>query len=186
MPFHGTAARRRMLAASLAAVLLSCTGGAIAAEGPRHAARAMMRDEDGNRVGTVTFRTTPSGWVLLTAVFEGLPEGVHGFHVHRIGDCSPEFSQAGGHFAPEAREHGILSPDGPHVGDLPNLHVPASGAVRVEHFVAGMTFDEAGANSLFARDGTAVMVHAGPDDYETHPAGDSGPRIACGVVEAIM
>jgi superoxide dismutase, Cu-Zn family len=121
-------------------------------------------------------RDTPNG-LIVTARFTGLPEGVRAFHIHAVGACEPPFQSAGGHFNPDGHEHGMENPQGMHAGDLPNLHVPASGELTVEYFVVGLSLDD-----LFDDDGTSFVVHDGADDYATDPAGDAGPRIACGVV----
>lgn len=140
-------------------------------------AKAAMKDQQGNDVGTVTLQDTPNG-LVVTAELTGVPEGEHGFHIHAVGQCEPPFEAAGGHFNPDDKQHGISNEQGKHAGDLPNLYVPASGELKVDHFAIGMTLDD-----LFDGDGSAVLVHANADDYETDPTGNAGDRIACGVVE---
>ncbi|MFO7757299.1 MAG: superoxide dismutase family protein [Roseovarius sp.] len=140
-------------------------------------ATAELQDTDGNMVGTVTLHEVPSG-VLLHARLSGLPEGAHAFHVHETGECEPPFTSAGGHYDPEDAAHGIEAEDGPHAGDMPNIHVPASGELELEILNTFMEFDD----RLFDDDGTSIVIHEGPDDYVTDPAGDAGARIACGVI----
>lgn len=138
---------------------------------------ATLHDPDGAEVGTVTLTGTPNG-VLVRAELDGLPAGTHAFHLHETGACAPDFGAAGGHMNPGNWPHGLLDPDGPHAGDMPNVHVPESGALTVEVFATGATIED-----LTDDDGAAVVIHAGADDYRTDPAGAAGDRIACGVVE---
>ena len=113
----------------------------------------------------------------------GLPAGVHGIHIHTVGMCQgPNFASAGGHFNPLMKKHGKDNPDGMHAGDLPNFNVGANGKGKATMTAAMVTLGD-GMNSLFHPGGTALVIHAGPDDYKTDPAGNSGDRIACGVVE---
>jgi len=162
--FHTAAAL--VFAASLGAT------GALAAE-----ASAELKDANGTSVGTVTLHAVPHG-VLLRANFTALPEGPHAFHVHAVGDCTPPFASAGGHYNPGGAKHGLTADEGHHAGDMPNLHVPASGALEIEVFNASLRLDDA----LFDADGAAIVVHEGPDDYASDPAGNAGGRIACGVI----
>ncbi|MCC6557168.1 MAG: superoxide dismutase family protein [Polyangiaceae bacterium] len=143
-------------------------------------ATATLLDPGGRTVGTLTIDETPQG-VLIRGDLSGLPPGTHGFHIHETGACSPTFQAAGDHFNPTGASHGFRSKGGPHLGDLPSLRVPAGGRAPVEAFAPGVTLGE-GPRSLVAGDGTAIVVHAQPDDYQTDPAGAAGQRIACGVV----
>lgn len=121
-----------------------------------------------------------AGGVLLKARIEGLAAGEHGFHLHETGRCEPPFASAGGHFNPTGRAHGLLSDDGPHAGDLPNL-VVAEGATTagVHAFADGLSIAE-----LQEGDGSALVIHAGPDDYRTDPAGAAGSRVGCAAIVA--
>jgi Cu-Zn family superoxide dismutase len=102
-----------------------------------------------------------------------------------VGKCEPpDFASAAGHFNPEGKKHGLLSPQGPHAGDLPNLPVAADGTGQLNYVARGVTLGS-GSGSLFDADGTAVVIHAGPDDHKTDPAGNSGARIACGVIQKV-
>lgn len=147
---------------------------------PGTTARAAMRDAQGRSIGEVTLTQTPNG-VLLIGQLSGLTEGTHGFHVHTIGKCDPTFDAAGGHFNPTGRRHGARNADGQHAGDLPNITVPAGGTVRVELFATGFDLGT-GKLGVFDADGSALMLHANPDDYQSDPAGAAGTRIACGVI----
>lgn len=145
------------------------------------AATANLKDADGNSAGTVTLAETPNG-VFLEAELTGLPPGEHGFHIHTTGKCEPDFGAAGGHLQGDTEVHGFIVADGPHAGDMPNIHVPESGVLHVEVFNTAISF-ETGSGALFDADGAAIVIHAGADDYASQPAGDAGSRIACGVIE---
>jgi Cu-Zn family superoxide dismutase len=145
-------------------------------------AKAALQTADGKDAGSITLTQTPSG-VLLSLSVKGLPAGEHAFHVHAVGKCEPPFNSAGGHFNPGNKKHGLLAADGSHAGDMPNLHIPASGELVVEVHNPMITLEKDKPNSVFDADGSAVVIHAGKDDYKTDPTGDAGGRIACGVVQ---
>ncbi len=151
---------------------------------PAHAAEtasAVLKDKDGKEVGTVALTQTPSG-VLMRLNLTAVPPGDHAFHIHAIGKCEPpDFTSAGGHYNPDQTKHGLMSPEGPHAGDMPNLHVPEGGTLTVEILnpMVSLSGDPA---PLLDEDGSALVIHAGADDYQTDPAGNAGARIACGVV----
>lgn len=146
-------------------------------------ASATLRDVEGNEVGRATLTEAAKG-VVIAAELEGVPSGTHALHVHAVGACEPPFDSAGSHAKSEGKSHGIRAAGGMHEGDLPNVHVPDSGAVRVEAFAVGTTLGAGGDGRLPLLDenGSALVVHAGADDYATDPAGGAGPRIACGVI----
>jgi superoxide dismutase, Cu-Zn family len=120
--------------------------------------------------------------VVVTGLVTGLaPGSVHGFHIHEKGDCSsPDFKSAGEHFNPTSQPHGNPGTPAHHLGDVPNLTANNDGRADVNARVEGVTLGSGGTNDLV---GKAFVVHAKPDDYKTQPSGDSGDRIACGVVE---
>lgn len=145
-------------------------------------ARGSMKNTSGATVGDATLQETPHG-VLLKVDLRGVQPGVHAFHIHETGRCEPPaFESAGGHFAPGGRQHGILNPDGPHAGDLPNVHVLTGGDVSFEYFVSHVTLRTGQRDSLLDADGSALVMHEGADDYRTDPAGDAGSRLVCGVI----
>jgi Cu-Zn family superoxide dismutase len=161
--------------------------GALPAEGSTQteaatSATARLQNAAGEPVGTATFTQTPEG-VLVRAELNSLPPGPHALHIHENGVCEPpEFTSAGEHFSPESKEHGFDNPSGPHAGDLPNLDAAEDGKAALETLNRHTSLEEGAMNSLLKAGGTALVVHAGADDYQTNPAGESGDRIACGVI----
>ncbi|MGH7563500.1 MAG: superoxide dismutase family protein [Gemmatimonadota bacterium] len=145
-------------------------------------ASADIRDARGNSVGSVVLRETDGG-VALTGTLTGLSPGGHGFHIHETGLCEPDsFASAGAHFAPAGRQHGFDHPEGPHAGDLRNLEVSEDGSATVTLTDSLVSLRDGG-NALLDADGSAIVIHADPDDYRSQPSGASGDRIACGVIE---
>jgi Cu-Zn family superoxide dismutase len=165
--------KRSVSSAAIALTILSAASPSFGAERV-----ARMIDATGGDLGTVELREVPHG-VLLHVQMKGLPPGPHAIHLHSIGKCEPPFDSAGPHYNPGGTAHGLLSVGGGHGGDLPNLHVPQSGAVDVEMLAPGIGLTAA---TQVGSDSKSIVVHAGPDDYMTDPAGNSGARIACGVV----
>jgi Cu-Zn family superoxide dismutase len=145
-------------------------------------AKASLQNAEGKDAGSVTLTQTPHG-VLLALTLKGIPAGEHAFHVHAVGKCEAPFTSAGGHFNPESKKHGVMAMEGSHAGDMPNLFVPASGELKVEVINAAITLEKGKPNSVFDADGSAVIVHAGVDDYKTDPTGNAGDRIACGLIQ---
>ncbi len=144
-------------------------------------AKAELRNAQGEKVGSATLTAGRRG-VTIALQVSNLPPGRHGFHIHAVGKCDPPgFTSAGGHFNPHGKKHGLKSPAGPHAGDLPNLMVGPDGSAKVKVVAAHVVLG-AGTQSLFHPDGTALVIHADPDDEKTDPTGNAGARIACGVI----
>jgi superoxide dismutase, Cu-Zn family len=144
-------------------------------------ATAELKSADGKDVGKVTLTQTRSG-VRLQLALNGLPPGEHAFHVHAVGKCEPPFTSAGPHFNPEQKKHGKDNPEGHHAGDMDNITVPASGKANLTVVDKDITLEKGKPNSVFQDAGTALVIHAGKDDYKSDPAGNAGDRIACGVI----
>lgn len=132
-------------------------------------------------VGTATLTQTAQG-VQVALQLTNLPPGPHGVHFHQNGVCEPPFESAGGHFNPTGRQHGTENPEGPHAGDLPNVTADADGRVDATLVDDKVTLAPDQPNSLLKPGGTSLMIHASADDYRTDPSGNSGARIACGVI----
>lgn len=164
--------------AALAVLLAVVTVPAVADE----SATVTVRDTYGQLVTTLTLSDAGNG-VLVTGTVSGIDPGPHAIHFHEKGVCEPPFETAGSHFNPADHQHGILNPDGHHAGDMPNIVMPEEGEGAIQIFAAVVTLKAGEEGSLRDEDGTAIVIHAGPDDYKTDPSGDSGGRIACGVVE---
>ena len=144
-------------------------------------AKADLLDAKGAPVGTAVF-TERRGGVQLDLKVSDLTPGQHGFHIHNVGKCdAPDFTSAGPHFNPEGKQHGWDNPQGHHLGDLHNLNVGPDGKAHVDVMIPGATLGD-GPNSLFHEGGTALVIHAKPDDGKTDPAGNAGARVACGVI----
>jgi Cu-Zn family superoxide dismutase len=144
-------------------------------------ARAELRNAGGQTVGTATF-TQVGNAVRVALEVQGLPAGAKGVHVHAVGKCDgPDFASAGSHFNPTGRQHGALNAQGPHAGDLPNVTIAADGKGRLESTTELISL-VGGPSSVFDADGSAIVVHAAPDDFKTDPTGNSGARLACGVI----
>lgn len=144
--------------------------------------QAQLSQANGVPVGTAQLLSDGQTLSLVMAA-TGLESGEHGFHLHTTGRCAaPDFTSAGGHLNPLGREHGSLNPEGQHLGDMPNLVVGASRTGSIEVDIGPDT--PAYRNYLFDADGTAIVIHAGADDYRSDPAGDAGSRVACGVLTA--
>lgn len=175
--------KRAFVVLSLVSAVSALTATAVPAQtGRSEMAKATLRAADGKEVGTAQFAETPSG-VLVTLAVKNVPAGEHAVHIHAVGRCEPPFTSAGGHFNPEGRKHGLIAADGHHAGDMPNLHIPPSGTLETEILNTSITLEKGKPNSVFDADGSAIIIHAGKDDYKTDPAGEAGGRIACGVIE---
>ena len=169
------------VAACLGLALLGCSSGsgAYVPSGVGAGATAALASPEGADMGSVALTQGPGG-VLLSAAVSGLSPGEHGFHIHAVGACSPDFSAAGDHYSPDGAGHGLLHSVAAHAGDLPNIHAGADGMARADYFTSAVTLDDGAAHSLFDSDGSAIIVHEKPDSYGQDPG--AGARVACGVI----
>ena len=146
-------------------------------------ANAVLLAADGSRRGDAMVREAADGLHVAVRA-TGITPGVHAVHIHMTGTCTPpDFTSAGGHWNPTARQHGRDNPAGMHMGDMPNLTAGADGTGQMEFVIPGATL-RTGANAVLDADGAAIVVHAQADDNKSDPAGNAGGRIACGIVSA--
>ncbi len=141
-----------------------------------------LKNGKGEKVGSVDLEQHLSG-VVINIKASNLSPGKHGFHIHEKGVCEePDFESAGGHFNPTDASHGTEHEDGPHAGDLQNLEVEKDGTVQAEVTNDMVTLKSGEENSLISSDGTSLIIHKEPDDYQSQPSGGAGDRVACGVI----
>lgn len=143
-------------------------------------AKAILKPTKNSQVhGVVLFSALADG-VKIVADVDGLTPGNHGFHIHEKGDCSAaDGSSAGGHFNPDNKKHGAPDSAIRHVGDLGNLEADETGHAHYERIDTVIALD--GPHSIIGR---SIIVHTDPDDFTTQPTGNSGPRVACGLIES--
>ncbi len=174
--------KRITILMAILAVLVSTT--TVLASGKHATASTTLINIQGAVIGTATFTQLNETLVKIEVEASGLTPGRHGVHIHAIGACNPTggFASAGGHFNPTGESHGLHGGDGAHAGDLHNLVVRPDGTVN---FVLTTTRASliGGATTLFDLNGSALVIHAGEDDQETDPTGNSGARVACGVIQ---
>ena len=167
----------------LALILAGCTS-AIVTRIPVASASATLRTVNGSAAGTVQLRQAAGGTVTVDVNAIGLTPGTHGIHFHEVGQCdgASVFATAGGHYNPLGRAHGLEAQGGPHAGDAPNLVATSSGTASLSFTTDRITLTS-GSISLFDANGSSVVVHAAADDQVTQPSGNSGGRVACGVIQ---
>ncbi|GIN20677.1 MAG TPA: superoxide dismutase family protein [Bacillus bacterium] len=173
-------------------IISACSGNKDTAEQEKREDTAMVNAEtpiniplintEGEKVGEAELSENSKG-VAIHVRAEGLEPGKRAIHIHETGKCEPpDFKSAGGHFNPGHKEHGFHNPKGYHAGDMPNLEVNSEGKVDEIIKTADVTLERGKPNSLLDKDGSALVVHAGEDDYVTDPAGNAGDRIICGAI----
>ncbi len=173
----------RLRSMTIAMLFLFPVAVAMGQSAPKSAHADIMNGQ-GAKIGTAKITSSGKGVKIAVSVSQ-LTAGEHGIHIHTVGKCEgPAFASAGGHFNPTSAHHGINNTQDPHphVGDLANLTVDPSGKGKATFTVEGATLGD-GANSLFHEGGTAIVIHAKADDLMSDPSGNSGDRVACGVIE---
>ena len=175
-----TAAGWLLVAAGLVG---GCAGGGASAGEPSRMAWAELKNARGESVGSAVL-CQEDARVRIVVQASGLTPGRHGIHVHAVGRCEPPaFQNAGGHFNPLGKKHGLENPEGAHGGDLPDLETDASGRTEYVVVTDRLTLAD-GPTSIFDADGSAIVIHEKPDDQRTDPSGNSGDRVLCGQLVA--
>ena len=148
-------------------------------------AEARVANASGASLGVLQFTATRAG-VRIKGELKSLPAGTHGIHIHAVGSCeAPGFATAGAHFNPASTKHGLKNFAGPHAGDMENITAEANGEAHVDLTTTRITMDAAAGTGILDSDGAAIVVHATTDDQMTDPSGNSGARIACGVIQRL-
>jgi len=170
-------------AAGVLAVGVMAGSVAAAAQGPKQI-KVEIKTSTGQDAGTAVFKTVEKG-VQVKISLKNLPFGEHGVHIHQNAVCeAPDFKSAGGHFNPDAKQHGFMNPLGHHNGDFPaSVSVGEDHRGEAKFVLTTITLDPLAPNSLFANGGTSIVIHEKADDEKTDPSGASGNRIACGVIK---
>lgn len=138
----------------------------------------------GQDIGKVTIRSGENATLVRIVIGAGgLSPGWHGIHFHQVGDCSDsgKFQMSKGHVNPDNAKHGLLNPDGPDMGDLPNIYANADGSVNAEASSESILLS--GEDALRDKDGSALVIHANEDDHTSQPIGNAGDRVACAVIK---
>lgn len=147
------------------------------------AAKFAVKNAEGKTIGWAMIKPAGSG-VAIKLTLQDMPPGEHAAHFHEKASCDgPDFKSAGGHLNPDNKQHGLENPDGHHAGDMENFNVDSHGKADVTVLNKDVNLNTDGnSHSLYANGGTSIVVHAKPDDMKTNPSGNSGDRIACGVI----
>jgi Cu-Zn family superoxide dismutase len=178
-----TAKNAALAGLALISLAIATAGHSRGAAGPAApGASVEINDASGSLRATGTLQQRADG-IAVHIQAHGMKPGSYGIHVHAVGQCAgPAFASAGGHWNPTGKQHGRDNPMGMHEGDLPNLVIGSDGNGTLDAVVAGGKLSD-GAAALLDADGAAIVIHAAADDYKTDPSGNSGARVACGVVQ---
>jgi superoxide dismutase, Cu-Zn family len=176
---------RTIVGCILALVLVASVAASVRAQDDDLVAYAELRDRQGQLIGNAFFAAMPDGVLIEVELtgFTAAAVGAHGIHLYERGQCTPTFEAAGGIFNPTNAQHGLNNPLGPMAGDLPNITIFSGGDATYETINPRITLAP-GPTSILGGDGTALIIRAQPDDQATHPDGNTGERIACGVILA--
>ena len=153
---------------------------------PGQTGQAAIINGQGADIGKATLTQGPTG-LLIKVEAAGLTPGWHGIHIHATGQCAAPFTSAGAHInhTDPKTPHGLLNAQGPDDGDLPNLYAAADGSAHGEFFTTKARISQDGPGQwLWDADGSALVIHANPDDHNSQPIGGAGDRVACAVLSA--
>ena len=169
--------KRALLIISMSAFLIGCQSD------QKTMVETDIYNADSDIIGKATVSEEPEG-VKVKVALEGLEPGFHGIHVHEFPKCeSPNFESAGNHWTIDDSKHGLMHPEGPHIGDMPNIEVGGDGTIADYEFVLSEATLKDGKGSVFSDEGKALIIHSGQDDGVSQPSGDSGERVACAVIK---
>lgn len=185
MKFNFVVAGLSCLAAASFTTVVHAGGGSDKPYGDVPRAEARFVDSEGREVGQAALHQGPNG-LLIDLSIDGLSEGAKAIHIHTKGTCADRdegFVASGGHINPQERSHGLMNPEGPDAGDLPNFFVGSDGRARAQFFTGRASLDGSTGAKLDDEDGAAMVIHENRDDHVSQPIGGAGSRVACGVIE---